>query len=996
MSTVDDFKGLLSQLFQLDRAELDFGIYRILSLRQTEIRRFMDEELVPEVRKAFEAYKEADRTVLEKKLAEDIAKARELGVDPETTQAVKEDRKKLAEAVDLTALENEVFSDLYTFFSRYYNEGDFISQRRYKDGVYAIPYSGEEVKLHWANWDQYYIKTSENFQTYAFILPSGKKVRFEIKAAATDNDNNGTRARNDKRFFLVEKDFLAEEGGVLVIHFEYKSDPEKKKPADLNAAARDRILKSKGFEQWTRELAGKAPTQSEPGRTLLDKHLAAYTAKNTFDYFIHKDLGTFLRREMDFFIKNEILHLDDIQDQAPERVAQQLSKVKVIRLIAEKIIDFLAQLEDFQKKLWLKKKFVLETQYCFTLDRVPKDFYPEIAKNDAQRDEWVKLFAIDKVLGYSKPLKADFLKANPHLVLDTKHFSDEFKARFLSAISNLDSQLDGLVVHGDNLHALHLINMAFDRGIDFAYIDPPYNSKTTEILYKNNYKHSSWLTLMANRILASQALLKEQTAFVVAIDENEQERLGLLLSDLFPADIYEMTCISIVHNPRGIQGDRFSYTNDYAYFMIPRTEKLRKKELDEAKAKPLMKTGGESLREDGLNMFYPIYVRGDRVSRLGDVPEDDFHPKSHERKLPSGEVEVWPIDSEGKERKWRYKADSLKDLLENVEVRKGRDGRLVPYLSKDTESYRTVWDGAEYNAAEYGSTLLKKMLGSAAEAFSFPKSIHTVKDSIHACLEKSDGVILDFFAGSGTTAHAVIELNREGNGKRKYVLVEMGSYFDKVLLPRIKKAVYSTEWEDAKPTRRDGISHAFKYIRLESYEDALANVRLARSPTQQKLLDKQPALRSEYVLRYMLDQEAKGSPSLLNAVAFEDPFSYELTVTRDGDQKSVKADLVETFNFLLGLKVDSIRDLDGVRAVAGANPEGQRVLVLWRNTKSTSNAALSKWFQKQGYNSKSQDFDLVYVNGSNTLASLRNANQTWQVQLTEDAFHRLMFAVYDV
>jgi adenine-specific DNA-methyltransferase len=159
------------------------------------------------------------------------------------------------------------------------------------------------------------------------------------------------------------------------------------------------ILADEASAAWSAALSVKRPTEKNADRTLLAKHLADYTARNTFDYFIHKDLGRFLRRELDFYIKNEVMHLDDVQDQTAPRVEQYLTKIKAIRRIAHKIIDFLAQLENFQKKLWLKKKFVVETQYCVTLDRVSEELYPEIAANDAQREEWVRLFAIDEVDG---------------------------------------------------------------------------------------------------------------------------------------------------------------------------------------------------------------------------------------------------------------------------------------------------------------------------------------------------------------------------------------------------------------------------------------------------------------------------------------------------------------------------------------------------------------------------------------------------------------------
>src|SRR5690606_33361019 len=161
----EKLKTLLKELFQLDQPELDFGIYRIMHARSAEVTQFLDKDLLPQVREAFKEYRTADKTELEKELAKAIEQAPALGVDPETTQKVKDLCAKLAsEAVDIDALESEVYDHLYTFFRRYYSEGDFLSKRVYKPGVYAIPYEGEEVKLHWANADQYYIKTSEYFR----------------------------------------------------------------------------------------------------------------------------------------------------------------------------------------------------------------------------------------------------------------------------------------------------------------------------------------------------------------------------------------------------------------------------------------------------------------------------------------------------------------------------------------------------------------------------------------------------------------------------------------------------------------------------------------------------------------------------------------------------------------------------------------------------------------------------------------------------------------
>ena len=196
-------KTKLAELFQLDQANLDFGIYRIMNARRDEINRFLESDLLPQVREAFGEYKSSDKAEIQKELDKVVEGVKAAGMDPEQAPKVEELRARLAEeAVDVTALENEVYDHLYSFFSRYYDEGDFISLRRYKEGVYAIPYEGEEVKLHWANHDQYYIKTTEYFRDYAFKTPSGHRVHFKIAEADTEKDNIKATNGNDRRFQL--------------------------------------------------------------------------------------------------------------------------------------------------------------------------------------------------------------------------------------------------------------------------------------------------------------------------------------------------------------------------------------------------------------------------------------------------------------------------------------------------------------------------------------------------------------------------------------------------------------------------------------------------------------------------------------------------------------------------------------------------------------------------------------------------------------------------
>jgi len=520
----EKLKAKLLELFMLDQPDLDFGIFRIMNSKRQEITQFLDNDLLPQVKQAFADYQSSDKSHIQQELDEAIEQARQLGANPDDIPKVQELKEKLAGSVDLTALENEVYSDLYNFFRRYYKDGDFLSLRRYKEGVYAIPYEGEEVKLHWANHDQYYIKTSEYLKNYTFSLPNGNKVHFKLAEADVEKDNRKAETGKERRFVLCEEDFITEETGELVIRFNYLSCEKKTSQKQLVEQAVPEIFSQQGLDEWLIPLMAKMPTEKNPDRTLLEKRLTDYTARNTFDYFIHKDLGGFLRRELDFYIKNEIMHLDDIESESIPKVEQYLSKIKVIRQIAHKVIRFLEQLENFQRKLWLKKKFVVETNYCVTLDRVPEELYPQVAENDSQRDEWVRLFAIDEVraeklgqVAYSTPLKVEFLKANHFLVLDTRFFGHKFKNKLLASFDDVEGTCGGLLICSENFQALSLLQKKYSENINSIYIDPPYNTDASSIVYKNDYKDSSWLSLIENRLTLAKRLLGRKVFFALQL-----------------------------------------------------------------------------------------------------------------------------------------------------------------------------------------------------------------------------------------------------------------------------------------------------------------------------------------------------------------------------------------------------------------------------------------------------------------------------------------------
>jgi adenine-specific DNA-methyltransferase len=1069
--------GLLKELFQLDQPDLDFGLYRIMHAKSAEVTQFLDRDLLPQVAQAFSLYKTADKAELEKELATAIAQAQSLGVDPESSPKVKELRHKLAnEAVDVSGLESEVYDHLYSFFRRYYSEGDFLAKRVYRPGVYAIPYEGEEVTLYWANRDQYYIKTSEYLRDYAFRLrpddaQDPMRVHFRlVDAVEGEHGVIKTAAERERVFILADSgetghDFISEVNGAqgkeLSIGFEYrpatltdwpqdlrtgKAKPPSQKELILVAAKQLLGVRDSALAVWLAELGRPHPTSSgeQADYTRLEAHLRRYAARNTFDYFIHKDLSGFLRRELDFFIKNEIMYLDDVESDTAPRVEQYLSKIKIIRIIAGKVIDFLAQLENFQRKLWLKKKFVVETRYCITVGRIPEEFYPEIIANDCQREEWIDLYSINDIIanlttiGYTSPLSIDFLKEHPTMVVDTRYFSTEFTTRLLESVEDFESQVDGILVHSENFQGLKLLQRRLANQVECIYIDPPYNTGDSEILYKNEYLRSSWLALIENRLEASYPLLSVDPIYFIAIDDFEMVDLAKLVDTQLSA--FQRNMIVVNHHPQGGQAKTLAQTHEY---MLACVRKDSEKELvgratdDGVEERPFRRSGTaqSNYRMWRQNSFYALLVdpTNNRVVGLESPPIGSDYPLGS---TESGLKRVYPIGANGEERVWRKSFESCKTLVAGAKL-KCSDNMTIYQLIEGHERTTALfsnWTDSRFNAGTHGANLLRDILGTK-NAFAYPKSIHTVQDAIFSASLDENAWVLDYFGGSGTTAHAVVNLNREEGSARKFILIETGDHFNEVIVPRMKKIVYSPSWKDGKPvgiaTKEDfdRSPRVMKVVRLESYEDALNNLETRRTSIQQSLLDAPDAqgaggFREQFLLRYMLNVDSRGSQSLLNVQAFQDPTSYKLTVKRPGSDESreVSVDLLETFNWLIGLTVKHIaaphnfraefeRDTEKrlrikgrvkqetagpwwFRTVMGTTPDGRRTLIIWRKLTGNpeqDNLVLDEWFTKQGYSTRDFEFQVIYVNGDNNLENLKAPDDTWKVRLIEEDFHRLMF-----
>ncbi len=1036
MSKYEDLTAKLREIFQIDRPELDFGIYRIIGARADEINDYLNNSLKARVQEALANAGNANQEQLKRELAEAIKGAEALGVSPDNVPKVQELRQRIVEQGNGAAdHENAVFSHLLTFFSRYYDKGDFISQRRYKGDTYAIPYAGEEVMLHWANKDQYYTKSGENFANYSFKLADGRAVHFRLTVADTAKDN---RKDNDKErcFVLLERQTrllvddegeeyeeellpVEEQNGELLIRFEYRSMPKGTKQDELvNQAVKAILAESAVRESW-QELSRREPTEKKLERTLLEKQLTTYTQKNSADYFIHKDLGAFLRRELDFYIKNEVMHLDDVQHAEKfADIEKNLRMIQCLRAIALDLITFLAQLEDFQKKLWLKKKFVVAAHYCITLDRVIRDA-PElletIAANEKQWQQWEKLGMLESSLSGVEgahpslslgpvPRTVEYLHQHQFLMVDTSLFDGTFKAKLLGAIENLDESLDGLLIHGDNFQALNLLQERYREQVKCIYIDPPYNTDSEPIVYKNGFRDSSYISLMADRLSEGKELLSNDGIICATIDDYEHKNLGILMQQIF-GNLSGTVAIRIKPSGRPIPKG-FAVSHEYALFSkkdtqtsISRLERdaeqiARYRESDK-KGKffweMLRKAGSNSTSKDRPTMYFPLYLSDNGKIRLPQMKYSKTEEIYINMEAPTaGETAIWPTKDDGNPGCWYFGFEKMLTVVDELKAVQQADGNyFVYYRRRPNEGVQPTshWSDAKYSATEHGTALLKKLFREH-EAFSYPKSIHAVQDclSVSGCIASC--TTIDYFAGSGTTAHAVINLNRQDKGQRKYILVEQGEYFDTVLKPRIQKVVYSENWKDGKPVpspqsspQRDegdiyndnGISHAFKVLKIESYEDTLNNLQLNRTEQQRNLLSTlSKDAQDDYLLRYMLDVESRGS--ILSVDSFRKPFDCRLKVAVDsaGACEERTIDLVETFNYLIGLRVKHLDYMleRGIAMVQGALPTGEKTLVLWRDCEKVDYAELERICDKYAINPRDSEFEVVYINGDHNIPSV--------------------------
>jgi adenine-specific DNA-methyltransferase len=919
-----------------------------MNYKRREINDFIEHDLIKSVETEFKKYK----SITQKELKEGLQKAKRELISSLGEPALKPDgevtdefqttpaaqnylkaKKRLEEANITETIQSQVFNDLYSFFSRYYEDGDFISKRRYssRQHKYAIPYNGEETKLYWANFDQYYVKSGEVFKDYEF---NSKGWNFIFITAFADVEVGNIKGVS-RYFFLAPNGVIDidNQNRVCLIKFEYrpltdedlrgypiKTKEGKEKTVGITQDELNQILKEKILKLITSTEPKAILLETEDDRSFLERHLYKYTHKITSDFFIHKNLKGFLGRELDYFIKTEVLDLSNLDE-------RHIARAKVVENIGKRIIEFLSQIEEFQKTLWEKKKFVLNTDYVITLDRIPEELQNEVLKNKQQSKEWEELgfeIATPSARNDERRVSVRGTKSRSNLKfpVDTKYFSEDFKETLLEKLSqqgSLDDLIDGVLIKSENWQALNLILGKYKEKVQCIYIDPPFNTGTNEFLYKNKYLDSSWVTMMYNRMDLGRRLLKDDGSIYVRIDYHGNHYVRSLMDMVFGEENFRNEATIRKSNMQGPIEKRFNPALESLY-LYAKTEKT---------------------------LIRPQYKKRTGEKKWLDMHSPKENPKMHRVEI-NNEIFIAP-----KGRHWTFSQKKVNELISEGRIRViekeysdvfgSKHSKIPQYLMSEVEVIDSNWtDMPGYSQTqgfptENSEILLKRVIESTSD---------------------EDDLVMDFFLGSGTTTAVAQKLGR------KWVGVEMGEFFEDIPLKRMKKVLYGERSGVSKEINWQG-GGFFKYQYLEQYEDTLHNIEFPNEERAQqmlKLFGEEEA--SEYLMKYMLKFETEGSSSLLDLKQLENPFDYKLRVISGGKgEKITGVDLVETFNYLAGLKVSKYSFLYENRRkyvfVLGER-NSKRVAVIWRPTREIN---LEKDKEIIEGNIKDFEPDDIFING---------------------------------
>ena len=784
------------------------------------------------------------------------------------------------------AFKEELYDKLYTFFRRYFSESGSIFFRftPVGDEIYDKIYTNDkDVVMFWKTHMLYYVKTENIIRSIDVDLGNNLHIHFD----ASEVEH---KKANEKRDFVFTLDSVEtlEDGDntitVITLKVTYSEHGRKTKL--------DEIVKTLQKEHNINISVDS-----------LEKAISAFKRQGEIDYFINKDAEKFLKEQFDLWVYQYVYSGNTVFN------ASRLKQLKAIRDIAYKIIDFIAQFENELVKIWRKPKFVLNSNYVITLDRIYQrpggiDFIRKLIDClkvqcdgflDSQDDwqeykskyksyrerfenvdlaklnqiiEWYLLDLIDESFNPEDILELQRTMNNEpvlnqkyqFLPIDTRYFKD-LEPELLSLFDDLDKSLDGWLIKSDNWQALNTILAKFKGKVQTIYIDPPFNTGSNEFtMYINKFLDSAWITMMENRLRLAKEFLKNTGSIFVRIDYHGNHYVRFLMDDIFGKENFRNEIVVKRVNYQGTNVQkRFNPAHETLFFYVKNIEKNTFNILFKPRERTPKWVNAISPKENKEQNI--IIINGRKF----------VAPKGHH----------WRFSQEKFDELYRQGRLRIKEAYEYIDIFGNKQKGILQYL----EAEKTPVDSLFLNIPSYSFTT----------GFPTENSEQLLKRVIQASSNPGD-LVMDFFLGSGTTTAVAHKLGR------KWIGVEMGEHFYTVVIPRMKKVLaydpsgISKDPDIKESYNKDKAGGFFKYYELEQYEDVLRRVVYVDDP----FYDPTKPVYDQYVFgrdfKLLRNRETGQQVVEING--------DDIEIHLDGLYRNI--DLPETLSNLLGKRIKKI------------------------------------------------------------------------------------------
>jgi len=704
----------------------------------------------------------------------------ENGVFPRLKQDIEEALKPFPDFRD------ELFDKLYTFFSRYFSESGsiYFAHTRYHDQIYERVYTDDkDVMLFWKTHMLYYVKTDRLFRNLEVEL-DGIKFFFDVSTLEH-------KRAMEKREIIY--DFKTKrKDGTLVFNVSYSERGRKTRV--------DKIL---------RELKKEGVRVSED---VLERAFRIFAKQSEVDYFINKNAKAFLREQFNLWLYQYVFSGES------EWTETRIKQLQSLRDIAYKIIDFIAQFEDELVKIWNKPKFVLNSNYVITLDRIAEKDMGLVERLlghgnfKSQVEEWRQLGIVDESFQKSDVWEDDLLGKHlaekyKHLPVDTKYFKD-LELEILGLFENLDQALDGWLIKSENYQALNTILPKFREKVQTIYIDPPFNTGE-DFDYIDRFQDSTWLTLMENRLRIAKDFLSYSGSLYTHFDYNANFLARNLLDSILGKENFRNEIIwkRLTYKQTQVQG--YGVIHDVIFYYTKSDNPIWTDFRIAYDKERLKKYFCWVETPDGKN----VKLSRDQLEGENSIPEG-------RRFALNPLINVNPdrpnlrYEFLGFTRTWKYTKGKMLEYYKQGKVFQPTPSRL-PQMKQ----YLDESQGMKLNDLW---TDISGVMGGSSEYLSFDtQKPEALLKRIILASSNEGNLVMDFFLGSGTTTAVAHKL------KRKWVGVEMGAHFYTVVLPRMKKVLaydksgISRQKDVQGKYNKDEAGGFFKYYELEQYEDTL-------------------------------------------------------------------------------------------------------------------------------------------------------------------------------